>query len=79
MKAVIKTTEGPGGVEWGTWPEPEPKPGQVVVEIHTTGICSTDVAIYNWNYRGRHPIKLPSMLGHEAVGTAFRAPITGTK
>ncbi len=71
MKAILKTAEGPGALEWGEWPEPEASPGHVVVEVDRAGICSTDVAIYNWTYRGRHPIRIPSMLGHEAVGTVI--------
>lgn len=69
MKAIVKTHEGPGGISWQDWPDPEPKGGQVLVAVHSAGICSTDVAIYNGTYRGRHPVRSPSMLGHEAAGT----------
>jgi S-(hydroxymethyl)mycothiol dehydrogenase len=69
MKAIVKTAAEPGALEWGEWPEPEPRPGHVIVEIERAGICSTDVAIYDWTYRGRQPVAVPSMLGHEAAGT----------
>lgn len=69
MKAIVKTAEGAGELAWSEWPEPVAKPGHVVVEIERAGICSTDVAIYNWTYRGRRPLQLPSTLGHEAFGT----------
>jgi 2-desacetyl-2-hydroxyethyl bacteriochlorophyllide A dehydrogenase len=69
MKAIIKDQPGPGGLRWREWHEPTVKAGDVLVEIERAGICSTDVAIYDWTYRGRHPIELPTMLGHEAVGT----------
>lgn len=69
MKAVVKTEAAPGALAWQEWPEPELRPGHVMVEIHQAGICSTDLAIYNWTYAGRHPIAVPSMIGHEAAGT----------
>jgi L-iditol 2-dehydrogenase len=69
MKAIIKREPGAGGLEWTDWPDPKPLPGQVIVQIERAGICSTDVAIYDWTYKGRQPIAMPSMLGHEAAGT----------
>lgn len=68
MKAIIKSAPEPGGLVWGAWPEPALRPGQVIVDVRLAGVCSTDVAIYDWTYRGRHPIEIPSMLGHEAAG-----------
>jgi threonine dehydrogenase-like Zn-dependent dehydrogenase len=68
MKAIIKTHEGPGGFIWTDWPEPELKASHAIVEIERAGICSTDVAIYDSSYRGRQPVRIPSMVGHEAAG-----------
>jgi L-iditol 2-dehydrogenase len=68
MKAIVKTGAGPGELVWTDWPDPVAGPGQVVVDIVRAGICSTDVAIYDWSYRGRQPVTVPSVLGHEAVG-----------
>jgi threonine dehydrogenase-like Zn-dependent dehydrogenase len=68
MKAIVKTAAEPGALVWGEWPDPEVRPGQVLVEVQRAGICSTDVAIYDWTYRGRQPVPIPSMLGHEAAG-----------
>lgn len=69
MNAVVKTEAAPGALAWQEWPDPELRPGHVMVEIAQAGICSTDVAIYRWTYAGRHPIRIPSMIGHEAGGT----------
>ncbi len=69
MKAIVKREAGPGALVWQDWPEPALRPGHVVVQIERAGICSTDVAIYDWTYRGRKPVEIPSMLGHEAAGT----------
>jgi L-iditol 2-dehydrogenase len=68
MKAIVKTAAEPGALEWREWPEPELQAGEVVVEIDRAGICSTDLAIYDWTYRGRRAVSVPSMLGHEAAG-----------
>lgn len=69
MKAIVKESNGPGGLSWTDWPDPELRPGCALIEIEKAGICSTDVAIYDGTYRGRHPLQIPSMLGHEAAGT----------
>ncbi len=45
-------------------PVPEARPGWVVVAVEATGICGTDVAVY----QGHHPAHLPLVLGHEYVG-----------
>jgi L-iditol 2-dehydrogenase len=68
VKAIVKQEAGPGGLAWTDWPEPEARPGYAVVEIERAGICSTDVAIYDGTYRGREPLEIPCMLGHEAAG-----------
>lgn len=68
MKAMVKTAPEPGALSWQDWPDPELRRGQVIVEIERAGICSTDVAIYDWSYRGRQPVRTPSILGHEAAG-----------
>ncbi len=46
-------------------PDPENKPGFVVVEIDTVGICGTDVHIT----QGLFPQEPPKILGHEGSGT----------
>lgn len=68
MKAIIKTEAAPGALRWQDWPDPEVMAGHVLVKLQRAGICSTDVAIYDWTYRGRHPVAIPSMIGHEAAG-----------
>jgi threonine dehydrogenase-like Zn-dependent dehydrogenase len=73
MKAIVKTEAAAGALVWGEWPEPALRHGHVIVEIERAGICSTDVAIYDWSYRGRRPIEMPSVLGHEAAGTVAYA------
>ena len=43
---------------------PEPLDGQVLIKIHASGLCGTDVHVT----KGMFPIKLPLVPGHEGVG-----------
>ena len=43
---------------------PAPGPGQVRVRISATAICGTDLGIY----RGKTPVQVPRVLGHESTG-----------
>jgi alcohol dehydrogenase len=45
-------------------PLPKPKPGQVLIRVAYSGICATDLAIY----QGYYPTSLPLILGHELTG-----------
>ena len=47
-------------------PEPEPGPGQVLVDVHACGICRTDLHIVDGELT--EP-KLPLVPGHQIVGT----------
>ncbi len=67
MKALVKKNAAPG-----LWVEevPEPKPGinDVLIRVHKTGICGTDLHIYEWDEWARSAIKPPLIIGHEFVG-----------
>ncbi len=56
---------------------PDPKPGQVVVEIAYSGVCHTQLLECR-GYRGSDPF-LPHCLGHEASGTVLEATAEVTK
>jgi L-iditol 2-dehydrogenase len=64
MKALIKTSSGPGHVDLHDIPEPEPGPGQVKLEISACGICGTDLHVLHDTFRNFPPV----ILGHEFVG-----------
>lgn len=68
MKAVVKRAPEPGSIAVRDLPIPEIKPDEVLVAIKGTGICGTDVLLYNWTYRGRSPVYPPIVLGHEGAG-----------
>lgn len=67
MKAIVKNKAEPG-----LWLEdvPEPKIGinDVLIRMKRTGICGTDVHIYNWDTWSQQTIKIPTILGHELCG-----------
>jgi len=67
MKALVKAKAEPG-----LWledqPEPEIGPDDVLVKVHKTGICGTDIHIYNWDEWAQRTIPTPMIVGHEYAG-----------
>jgi threonine 3-dehydrogenase len=67
LKALVKREAAPG-----LWLEeiPEPSIGinDVLIRVTHTGICGTDVHIYNWDDWARATIPVPMAIGHEFVG-----------
>ncbi len=67
MKALVKSKSEPG-----LWLEDvaEPRIGinDVLIRVHRTGICGTDVHIYKWDEWSRKTIPVPLVIGHEFVG-----------
>lgn len=49
-------------------PEPEPGINDVLIRVDRTGICGTDVHIYQWDEWARKTIPVPMVVGHEFVG-----------
>ena len=67
MDAIVKPVAGPG-LELRQVPVPEPGPGEVLIKVHKSAICGTDVHIYNWDPWAAEHIKPPMTIGHEYVG-----------
>ena len=67
MDALVKPEAGKGLV-LRKMPVPVPGPGEVLIKIHKTAICGTDVHIYNWDPWAQLHIKPPMIIGHEYVG-----------
>src|SRR5579862_3461759 len=67
MKALVKSR-----ADKGLWLEdiaqPEIGINDVLVRVHYTGICGTDLHIYNWDDWARKTIPVPLVIGHEFVG-----------
>jgi len=70
MDAIVKPTAGPG-LELRKVPVPTPGPGEVLIKIHKTAICGTDVHIYDWNKWSAEHVNPPMTIGHEYVGEIF--------
>jgi alcohol dehydrogenase/L-iditol 2-dehydrogenase len=64
MKAAVLTGVGEIAMT-DDWPEPEPGPGDVVVELTGLGVCGSDVAVWS----GERPVTYPWITGHEGIGT----------
>ena len=64
MKAVMKLSSGVGNIGVQDIPQPDPGPGQVLLEVAAAGICGTDLHIYHDEFK-THP---PVVLGHEIAG-----------
>jgi threonine 3-dehydrogenase len=67
-KALVKKHAKPG-LWMDEVPVPEIGINDVLIKIHKTSICGTDVHIYNWDAWAQKTIKPPMVIGHEYVGT----------
>lgn len=67
MDALVKT-QADRGLTLMQVPVPEVGIGEVLIKVHKTAICGTDVHIYNWDAWSQKNIKPPMTVGHEYVG-----------
>ena len=67
MKALVKTRREPG-----LWmedvPVPSIGPNDVLIRIHKSAICGTDMHIWNWDTWSQKTIPVPMHVGHEYAG-----------
>lgn len=68
MKALVKKFREPG-IWMDDVPVPEIGINDVLIKIHKTSICGTDIHIYKWNEWARKTISTPMTIGHEFVGS----------
>lgn len=67
MKALVKT--GPGeGLALQDRPVPQIGPSDVLIRVRKTGICGTDVHIWNWDEWASRTVPAPMIIGHEFAG-----------
>ncbi len=67
MKALSKLYSEPG--IWMTEVEaPVPGHNDILIRIHKTAICGTDMHIYHWDEWAQSTIPVPMVVGHEYVG-----------
>ena len=67
MKALVKSSAARG-----LWleevPEPEIGINDVKIRVLYTGICGTDLHIYEWDAWAQSTLHVPLIIGHEFVG-----------
>jgi threonine 3-dehydrogenase len=67
MKALVKAYPEPG-----LWmkdvPDPAIGPDDVMIRVMRTGVCGTDLHIYEWDGWARANVPVPLVIGHEFVG-----------
>lgn len=68
MKAIIKATQEAGSLEVKELPAPKPGRGEILVKMKAAGICYSDVMILTNKYKGRVPVPIPLIMGHEGAG-----------
>ncbi|WP_306026134.1 L-threonine 3-dehydrogenase [Oceaniradius stylonematis] len=67
MRALVKAHAGPG-LEMQRLPVPEIGPDDVLIRINKTGICGTDIHIWNWDAWAEKTVPVPLVTGHEFAG-----------
>jgi threonine 3-dehydrogenase len=71
VRALVKSR-----AERGLWladiAEPEIGINDVLIRVKKTGICGTDLHIYEWDEWARQTIPVPMAIGHEFVGEIVR-------
>ena len=65
MKALVKTKKGKGYLEIEDVPIPEINDNEVLIKVHYSGICGTDIHIFSDQFPIYYP---PVILGHEFSG-----------
>ncbi|TFG64416.1 MAG: hypothetical protein E4H36_03100 [Spirochaetales bacterium] len=73
MKAIVKTDQTAGSYAVKDMPVPKLKPTEVLIQIKATGLCYTDMSILNGQYKGRKPVPIPIVMGHEGAGIIAEA------
>ena len=67
MKALVKSRAEPG-----IWLEDVAKPGigpnDLLIRVHYTSVCGTDLHIVEWDAWAQRTIKVPLVIGHEFMG-----------
>ena len=67
MKALIKKYPK-NGIWMDEVPMPEINEEEVLIKIHKTSICGTDVHIYKWDEWAQKTLPIPLIIGHEFMG-----------
>ncbi len=72
MKALVKARAEPG-LELEDVPVPTPGRDDVLIRVLRTGLCGTDLHIYEWDHWAQANVPVPLVVGHEFVGEVVEA------
>ncbi len=67
MRALVKSRPEPG-LWLDELPDPEIGPNDVLIQVHRTSICGTDLHIVAWDQWAQENIPVPMAIGHEYMG-----------
>src|SRR5712691_3384879 len=67
MKALVKARAEPG-IWLQDVPEPAVGHNDVLIKVHRSAICGTDMHIYKWDAWAQKTIPVPMAVGHEYCG-----------
>jgi len=67
MKALIKAKAEPG-IWLEDIPRPDVGPNDVLIQVHKTSICGTDLHIIAWDDWASTTVPVPMVVGHEYMG-----------
>ena len=67
MKALVKA-QAERGLQLQEMPQPTVGINDVLIRVLRTGICGTDIHIYDWDDWAQRTIPVPMVIGHEFVG-----------
>jgi len=67
MQALAKTISAPG-LDLIHAPVPEIGDDDVLIRVNKTGICGTDIHIWNWDEWAEKTVPVPLITGHEFAG-----------
>jgi threonine 3-dehydrogenase len=72
VKALVKAERAPG-LRLEDIPEPSIGINDVLIHVSHTGICGTDLHIYDWDTWAQSTIPVPMAIGHEFAGEIVAA------
>ncbi len=69
MRGLVKEVAAPSGLVYhNDLPIPQIGDDEVLVKIHCTAICGSDIHMMEWDEWSQKRLKLPVVLGHETAG-----------
>lgn len=69
MCALVKEASAPGDLVYRTdLPVPQPGDDEVLIRVHCTAICGTDLHIMEWDGWSQRHVRAPLIPGHETAG-----------